>query len=175
MKDFGVIAKHFYDDLHTYMSNWTNWITPLTSFSWSNLKSQIHLDSVVTSAVEINKMQSNQQIQIDNLTEQVQRINAYLDDNIVVWNRQSKSASFRWVEVLENVPNIADIATMINFIFALPGTNAVCERLFSEINYFWNKTKSRLQLQTVKMIMQIRYNITRNCEDVTHSENRCRA
>ena len=86
MKDFGVIAKHFYDDLHTYMSNWTNWITPLTSFSWSNLKSQIHLDSVVTSAVEINKMQSNQQIQIDNLTEQVQRINAYLDDNIVVWN-----------------------------------------------------------------------------------------
>lgn len=54
----------------------------------------------------------------------------------------------------------------INFfflIFKCEGTNAMCERLFSQIEYFWNDKKSQITIETVKSWLAVKHNISMTC------------
>ena len=68
--------------------------------------------------------------------------------------------------VYENVPNIENIDFIVSFVFALPGSNAGCERIFSEVKYFWTQYKSNLKVKTLDAVLKVRHNLAPNCDDM---------
>jgi hypothetical protein len=69
-----------------------------------------------------------------------------------------------WIKFMNTfvVPNTEKI---INFIFALPHSNAMSERIFSLMFYAWRKDRNRLALVTVEAEMLIKTNFKHSCKD----------
>lgn len=69
-----------------------------------------------------------------------------------------------WIEFLnsETAPNIEKV---INFIFALPHSNAMSERSFSLMFNAWRKERNRLNLETVESELFIKTNFSMTCQE----------
>ena len=129
------------------------------------------LNDVIKSMATFSEHQTRHHISTHLLADQVSRINQYVESKLSEWNNGNRTkkgtlaTTSRWVDIFQNVPNIAAISKMVQFSLAVPGSNAVCERLFSETNHYWSKSKSRLAINTVKK-MSLRYHLAGSCEEM---------
>lgn len=105
------------------------------------------------------------------LKEELSRAIPFINQNAEEWKRVDTGkkkkitpAIERWKQVFDNVSDLPNLEILVSFLFALPGSNATCERIFSEIKYIWTNCKSRIKLETVDAILKIRYNLTNLCE-----------
>lgn len=53
----------------------------------------------------------------------------------------------------------SEILKMAQYIFAIPSSNANCERIFSLINAQWSKERNRLAVDTVKHLTIVKFNL----------------
>lgn len=56
------------------------------------------------------------------------------------------------------------IFSFLNQYFSI-GTNAVCERLFSQITNYWTDEKSQLTIDTLKCWIAVKHNCKMSCSD----------
>ena len=54
-----------------------------------------------------------------------------------------------------------------SLIMCLPGSNSSVERLFSAMNSIWTDEKSRMKVETVKALLQLKTNFYFSCEELT--------
>jgi hypothetical protein len=69
-----------------------------------------------------------------------------------------------WIKFMNafSVPNTEKI---INFVFALPHSNAMSERIFSLMFYAWRKDRNRMNVETVEGELLIKSNFKHSCKE----------
>jgi hypothetical protein len=72
------------------------------------------------------------------------------------WNTESLTTSERWFEIFKFVRSecilLKNTQLILEFSFAIPGTSAAIERVFSVINALWTDEKSRFLVETIKAV-----------------------
>lgn len=56
-----------------------------------------------------------------------------------------------------------DFARLVEFAMALPGANAITERVFSEVTNVWRTESSQLKIDTLKSILLVKLNLDYTC------------
>jgi hypothetical protein len=73
------------------------------------------------------------------------------------WNTESLTTFERWSEIFGFVRreciSLNNIQLILEFSFAIPGTSAAIERVFSITNALWTDEKSRLLAETIKAVI----------------------
>lgn len=153
-----------YDDIQKYMTEWTRWTEPLANCTWVNLDESLDFDKVIclTNIYQEMKVEVDQ----DALQLEVTRANQIINAQSKEWKEKGFSTSEKWVDLLKRAPDMEELGKIADALLALPSSNATCERLFSEMVYFWDKWKGSMEVATVKSILSIRYNFERDCDKV---------
>lgn len=166
-------VQSFYKECSAYMNNWTKWANPLRRFCYVRLDKKLSFGHILDSLRYFKDNEVDIVINDKVLKDEVSRANVYITANIQEWNTKDESQKKypmtsieRWDKVFTNVENLPSLKRIVEFTFALPGTNATCERLFSEIKFFWTKWKSRMNLSTVIKIMKIRFNYSKSWNEI---------
>ncbi len=176
---FNLQLRELYDDIQSYMIQWTSWTDSLKLHLWATLDAELNENHVMQSAEAIK---DSCQIDTTDLKENIEKANVFINRRLEAW--ASLSTSERWFDLLKNVPHLDALENAANFILTLPGnnnfveklnhltyfinvgTNATIERLFSEVRHYWSDSKDSMTLATVNTVMKIRHNFERNCENV---------
>ena len=82
------------------------------------------------------------------------------------WTQKRTPIIKRWNQILNSVIDSNNIQILLQYAFAMPGTNATCERLFSHVKYYWTKWKSSLKRETLVSVMKVRFNLNADPEKV---------
>jgi hypothetical protein len=71
------------------------------------------------------------------------------------WNTKSLATIVRWSEIFEFVRSecISLKKIILEFSFAIPGTSAAMERVFSITNALWTDEKSSFLVETIKAVI----------------------
>lgn len=162
----------FYANCAEYMQDWKyEWMDGIEKFDWMNLEKQIDEDRAVESLQYFSDRQCSilSLLNEEDLRREIRSINSFIEakQKLIIWNAENSAVAVpqRWVEVFSQfadnaIPNLLEICC---FMFSLPSTNAIVERLFSEINWYWTKNRGGTDFDTVKAVFSIRYNITYDC------------
>lgn len=161
--EFSAKLSGLYEYIQDYMGKWTKWTEPLSKFEWANLDEPLDVESVVASPSSFSRMGISVEIDNDALKDEIATANEIILDKALDWI--SLSTSEKWVELLQE-DSFEELLKIAEVLICFPGTNAVCERFFSEVVYFWNKWRGSMTLATVKSIMSIRFNLERDCNNV---------
>lgn len=138
-------------------------------FAWCALDQQPEWKFIEASAKFIS---SKQRFDIEScdmeLFDQFTYLKKYVSENkIHSWEENNVTFDQRWVECFQhfaknNIP-FNHISKIVAYILSLPGTSASVERLFSLINDVWSTEKTRLDINTLRDILYVRYNIKMSC------------
>ena len=70
------------------------------------------------------------------------------------WNQNKAAIDYRWVHVLHTLQQrqifLPNLKIIIQFLLAIPGTNAPVVRAFSLMNSYWSDEKSQLSEETLE-------------------------
>jgi hypothetical protein len=73
------------------------------------------------------------------------------------WNTKSLITFERWSEIFEFVRNgcmsLKNTQFILELFFAIPGTSAAIDRVFSITNALWTDEKSRFLVETIKAVI----------------------
>jgi hypothetical protein len=73
------------------------------------------------------------------------------------WNTKSLTTSERWSEIFEFVRSecisLKNTQLNLEFSFAIPGTSAPTERIFSITNPLWTNERSHFLVETIKAVI----------------------
>jgi hypothetical protein len=73
------------------------------------------------------------------------------------WNTESVMSFERWYKISEFVQSecisLKNIQLILEFSFAIPGTSAAIERVFSITNVLWTGEKSCVLAETIKAVI----------------------
>jgi len=82
------------------------------------------------------------------------------------WNKKNMHDKwlnfFQKTDILERKRNLI---FMCQYLYAIPGHNAIVERIFSLIMAQWTKERNRLQVETVESIIQCKFNFKMTCSE----------
>lgn len=153
--------KRVYNQVFDYMESWTKWTKSLDNFNWVTLKEKLTFEQVKSSPISLTGI-----IDEEALKTEINQVNLIIEENLVDWNRFKMKTLVRWDQVFESAPELNNLNIFLEYAFALPGSNATCERLFSQVKYYWTQWKGNLKPETVVSIMKIRFNLTSNPEEI---------
>lgn len=152
-----------------YIQKWTVHFEHLKIFAWSALERIPDWESIQTSAKFIaSKHRFNIESNDTELFDQTTFLKRYvIAEKIQSWKENKTATDQRWVEIFQyfaknHIPH-QHILTIVSYILCLPGTSATVERIFSLIKDIWSDDKSQLQIETLKCILYVRYNIKMTC------------
>lgn len=155
--EFLINLKNLYKFIHEYMTMWTQWAKAMSKFEWIKLDNAIELSAVTASVQELGIKVDHEKLKSDiDLVNSVLTTTAFVADSHIQ----------KWVDVFHQIPSIDELGKIVDRLLSYPATNATCERLFSEIGFFWRKERANLSLATVKNAMSVRYNLERACSSV---------
>lgn len=87
----------------------------------------------------------------------------------LLFNIKKKSIDLqtKWVEIFDHfnkndIPS-DNIGILVEYCMCLSGTNSSVERVFSNMNNFWTKDKSQLQVETLKSLLVVKNNFNYTC------------
>lgn len=155
-----------YQEVQVYIGNWTEWAGPFDGFRWSTLEALLNEEEVLKSTKFFEENQIPVEIDMGNLRDEIVRANEYIESKLPIWTgTDSPTTSAKWIDLLKSVENLHSLRNIAEYILTLPGTNATCERLFSEVGFIWNKWSNSQELSTVLNTMMVRFNLVRDCQD----------
>lgn len=156
----------FYMEVYTYMKSWTKWTEPLKKLQWTSFARPLDTSEIFSSVEYLTKLDVSLNIDKTDLIEEIDLASRVVNDK---WQTQEWikiSNVDRWNKIVVKFPGLDNLEQVVSFAFSLPGTNANCERLFSEVNYFWSEWKGRMKLSTLESIMKVRMNLTRDSDEM---------
>ncbi|XP_055524117.1 uncharacterized protein LOC129717880 isoform X1 [Wyeomyia smithii] len=141
---------------------------------WVNFRDTLDWQSIQTSFEYISKFTNSHgsadaDKQEAELFEEVSYAKKYAnEEKIISWNDSNVEVEERWVELFmhlesNNIP-FNNLKKIVEFALCLPGTNAVTERIFSVVNKIWTTEKTQLSVETLKAMLQLRFNFDETCE-----------
>ena len=88
-------------------------------------------------------------------------------EKVTEWQKVSASVDKKWVQVFMFFRNqsmqLKNLEILIEFVLSIPSTNAQVERVFSLMKHYWTDDKSRLEVSTVKAILNTKFNSDDTC------------
>jgi len=164
-KKFTDICTSFYNLCINYLKDWTasnqhipelnslSWIFMLQTneISWSNLKLSINFV----------KSKLNIVLNEEELFEQFKLFEKLVKEKSAEWH--SLTFEEKWISIFksfkETNTDYSTLLKLVEFAFALPGSNAAVERIFSLMNNYWTKSRNSLGIDTVEATLVIKTNL----------------
>lgn len=173
----------FYRTCINYLDQWKEQFEDVRIFDWARLNvvpEWKDVDATIKFMVEKKWLNADED-NIDLFDEFGYVLKFVTADKIVSWNQAKGTkgkmkekivpvkSHLRWVECFKhfesnNVP-YSRFARIIAFIFSLPATSASVERVFSFITKLWTKEKSQLEINTLKYMLFVKYNLKYTCTE----------
>lgn len=155
---------------YDYMDDWTKRHECFENFQWASLETEVTVGQVITAFSYLNNPEGlNIKFKDDPiiLYDQVEVFEEYRKrlpeeglNTVEKWDQIYNQAKEDGKD-LEFLYDIADC------ILCCSPTNALVERVFSEINHFWTDEKSNLSFQNIWALLMIRYNLARDVKEFT--------
>lgn len=83
------------------------------------------------------------------------------------WNAEKVHAERRWLECFDFFNSksfgFKELLLIVEYGFALPGSNCPCERVFSLTNNVWTDDVSTINIATLKNRLFLKFNVEMNC------------
>ena len=83
------------------------------------------------------------------------------------WNENNVAVDSRWVQIFNDLQEreiiIPNLKMILQFLLAIPGTNAPVERVFSLMNAYWSHQKSLLSEETIEAVIIVKVNMEESC------------
>ena len=159
----------FYNCCNKYLEEWTTPLEEFKIFGWTLLENSIinwedvvaTVDFLTAKGIEIND---------GKLLHEVDCANKYCNDTkISKWREEGLSSDMKWVEIFKHFNNNLiphnNLLSVIQFAFALPGTNAAVERVFSIITDIWSSEKTQISIQCLTAQVYLKINLKEKCAD----------
>lgn len=70
----------------------------------------------------------------------------------------------KWIKFLSNY-NSPNLEKVVNFIFSIPHSNAMSERIFSQMFFAWRKERNHLKVMTIEGELLIKSNFQLSCKE----------
>lgn len=143
-----------------YLKKWSASLRHLQDFEWLHFKMENELknESVEKSVLFLNSKNVN--IDDDILFDQVNNLKKFLksknDDNDFFAKPCSSKICVLFA-ANSNISSYSEILKIAQYLYAIPGHNANCERIFSLINTQWTDERNRLKLTTVRNIVSVHW------------------
>lgn len=159
-------VRQVYDNVFGYMESRSQWTASLKTLNWINLDKELSVNDICTSTKILENLGLIAPISAEVLAAEVDQINETIENQLTNWTQKRTPIIKRWNQVLNSVIDSNIIQILLQYAFAMPGTNATCERLFSHVKYYWTKWKSSLKRETLVSVMKIRFNLNADPEKV---------
>ena len=79
------------------------------------------------------------------------------------WAEVYYTTDRRWLEVIkyfkENAVPFTNCIKIVQYILTIPGANTPTERVFSVMNAVWTSDKTAMKIDTVSVILELKYNL----------------
>lgn len=69
----------------------------------------------------------------------------------------------KWMKIFEENKTLPVIYQLVSAILSMPVSNSFIERIFSLCGVQWTKERNKLEVQTVKSLVQTKVNFDFNC------------
>ncbi|CAI6360864.1 unnamed protein product [Macrosiphum euphorbiae] len=157
--EFKETCTKFYDLCINYITDWTasnQHIPELNSLTWVCLSNKDEINwSNIKPSISFLKLNFNITLNEEELYEQ------FLRNKTDEW--QCKTSEEKWLSIFksfkENNIDYSMLLKIVEFAFALPGSNAAVERIFSLMNSCWTKSRGNLCINTVEATLVIKTNL----------------
>lgn len=143
----------------------------LQMFAWVNLKFKPQWNSVEAAMTRLSeKKLYDAEVNACELHKQFGYVKNYCtEDKIKQWRETKTTVTSRWVEIFCHLRaedcEFKDVAEIVEYVLCLPATSASVERVFSAMNRTWTEEKTRLNIETLKAILMIKYNLKFSCTE----------
>ncbi|CAF5151947.1 unnamed protein product, partial [Rotaria magnacalcarata] len=92
------------------------------------------------------------------------------DDEPDVKNKHKKTnksirSDHLWAYLLDG-EHAPSLRKLVDFVFAIPGSNAFCESVFSHMKYLWNNNRTKMQHDLVGAELKIKMNTHLTCTEL---------
>lgn len=161
----------FSDKVIAYLDKWLGHVQELKMFNWVTLKRSPQWKDVEAAMKRLSDQNLyDAQANAVALHKQFGYVKNYCtEEKIVEWREKSVSVVARWLEIFNHLIvqscEYNEIAKMIEYVLSLPATSATVERVFSAMNKSWTQDKTQLNIETLKAILLIKFNMKFTCTD----------
>lgn len=167
--DIGQSVKSFYEVLDSYITKWSRSLDGTEIFAWLYLKTLPDFKKDVEPSLKfLQKHFSADAVNIDKAFDELVLLQQIVREKLFVWNAEKVSCQDRWIELIKTMSDqnrpITQIALVVQYAFAIPGTSTQVERLFSIINGIWKTENGQLALSTLEAHLNVKVNSGHNCE-----------
>lgn len=157
------VARNLYFSLHQYMSIWSSRLVDYKEMEVLLLNMEVSVEKLNELSVKYVKGTISDNALFDTCV----ALNRILKNHMNEKGWGEKTLKQRWEMVyrhfLKTSTNFGFLQEIVETILVLPGTNSETERLFSQINRYWDTEKSQLQVPTLESVMKVK-NLDFTCE-----------
>lgn len=161
----------FSGEVIEYFDKWLAHVQELKIFNWVSLKQLPQWKDVEAAMMRLSdqKLYDADKNAIT-LHKQYGYVKNYCtEQKIAEWREKKVSLVDRWLDVFNHLTvqscECKEIAKIVEYVLSLPATTASVERVFSAVNKSWTREKTRLNIETLKAIMIIKFNMMFTCTD----------
>lgn len=157
------VVRNFYSQVIKYMEEWQVKLLGSESEKVFLLNNPVEYSDLATFCQTTCKLTNEEfRNEENNLFDISIALNAFLNEKLNTepeWKKQTLLS--KWRQALTHLSkletlNLSVLKKAVEFTLVLPGTNADCERLFSNINVYWTDEKSHLEVPTLEAVMKVK-------------------
>ena len=168
-ENFLKLSRAFYSTAVAYLNAWGKHVDDLKDLQCLLLKKFPERSEFQKAGLLLQVKCPNVSISIENVFDEVTYLQQVLNSDILSdWKDNGTTLSDRWKKIFEllseleiNTPNLRKLSAVL---MCLPGSNAIVERIFSQMNALWTNEKNRFPVETIKSILMIKSNINLSCD-----------
>jgi hypothetical protein len=160
--DFISEVTSVYSSCLDYLNKWTTNLEEFKCFEWTNFGKELAEAKFEDVLPGVSYLQERGiVIEDDKLFDQFQCLKQFVASHSNDEDYFKQLLHLRWVDFFSQCKSIdcfSELLKVCEFLFALPGTNSSIERVFSNINVQWSDERNKLDIESVKGIILVKYN-----------------
>ena len=170
-EDFKRRCIEFYSSCEQYLQPWFEHYQPLLRHDWVLLRKSPEWVPVQETAVFIESTYPcGQSLYENEMFDNVSNARDFVSkENLAAWESTNASPDERWAEMFQHFARsdgrYAALASVVQFLLCLPGSNAPCERVFSQMNNLWTPDKHQLKVETLGALLMVKFNFSFTCTE----------
>lgn len=164
------MVKIFYSNLSDYLDKWSKSLDGAETFAWMKLVTTPSFEKNVEPAASfILKHHPSADLDMEQLFDKFSLLEQCINVNLTRWASEGVSSKQRWLESLKSLKEqnrpIPNFSVLAQYAFAVPGSSAEVERLFSFIKDVWGPEKGHMEARTLEAFLDMKYNGKRTCQE----------
>ncbi|XP_071038982.1 uncharacterized protein [Parasteatoda tepidariorum] len=160
-------SKEFYEAAISYLEAWNDNNDDMSDLKCLLLDCKPSRSEFDEAVLSLSSKCAILNVNSDDLFDEFTYLEGYLDSKDDKWY-QSVHITDKWREInnyfqKNNIP-FTNIKRIVELAMCWPSSNAPVERVFSRINNYWTKEKSRMDVNTVKAVLSVLINFDFSCD-----------